>query len=456
MSNYNLKIPDKGIPHEELLEILGGEMKKDDIRPYSGHAFGLCYIAGKEHSEFLKKVYSSYLITNGLNPMAYPSLKTMENEVVSMTAWMLNGNKKTAGTMTSGGTESILMAVKTHRDWARDKKGIQNPEMILPHTVHPAFSKAAHYFDVKPIYIPCGEDYRVDINQVEESINENTILIVGSAPCYPYGVIDPIEELAALAKEKGIGCHVDACLGGYFLPWVERLGYPLSSKWDFRIPGVTSISADLHKYGYAAKPASVVLYHSDKLRQFQFYVYSNWCGGIYGSPSAPGTRPGGAVAAAWAAMNALGQDGYMEATKDTMNIAQRLMKGINAIDGLHIIGEPEMAIYAWKFEDSIELDFFELIDLIENKAGWMINRMQNPPAAHHMTSRVHMPIVDEFLNDLRWAMKELKTKPSSKHIEGQAAMYGMMGTIEDKGKINDIIRRVLLNQYSYTPMKKKK
>ncbi len=387
--------------------------------------------------------------------MAYPSLRIMETEVISMTAWMLNGNKKATGSMTSGGTESILMAVKTHRDWARDKKGIQSPEMILPSSVHPAFIKAAHYFDVKPIYIPIREDFRVDTAKVEEKINENTILLVGSAPCYPYGVIDPIEELARLAKEHNVGCHIDACLGGYFLPWVERLGYNLTSKWDFRVPGVTSISADLHKYGYAAKPASVIMYENEKLRKYQFYIYSDWCGGIYGSPTASGTRSGGAIAAAWASMNALGQNGYLETTKDTMETALKIMNGINAIDGLHVMGKPEMSVYAWTLDKDINLDFFKLIDLMENKGGWMINRMQNPPAAHHMTSRVHMPIIDEFLSDLKWALEKLKTMPSSESIKGQAAMYGMMGTIEDKGKLDDIVLRILLNQYSYSPRKKK-
>lgn len=449
-----LEIPESGISREQLLEQLDGEMREEDINPYSGKAFGLSYIESKEHNEFLKKVYTSFLLENALNPMAYPSLKTMETEVIAMAAWMLNGNRKTTGTMTSGGTESILMSVKTHRDWAEDTKGITNPEIILPNTVHPAFDKAAHFFKVKPIHVPIREDFRVDVDAVNEAITENTVLIVGSAPCYPYGVIDPIEELSEIAKDKNIGCHVDSCLGGFMLPWVEKLGYPIFNKFDFRLPGVTSISADLHKYGYAAKPASVIVYKSDKIRKYQFYVYSDWCGGIYGSPSAPGTRPGGAIAAAWAAMKSLGQDGYMTAAKDVMEITKRFTNGINKIDGLHVMGDPDMAVYAYTFDDDIKFNFYKYVDILENKGGWMINRMQNPPAAHHMTSRVHEPIIEEFLTDAEWAMEKIKTMPPDEHVKGEAAMYGMMGTFDDRGEVDDIVRDILLKQYSYVPRKK--
>ena len=449
-----LEIPKNGVPHEEILNTLKEEQKKGDIKPQSGRVFGLSYLVDEEHTEFLKRAYSLYFEANALNPMSYPSLKNMEAEVVAMTAWMLNGTRKTTGTMTSGGTESILMGIKTHRDWARDTKGVTKPEMILPITAHPAFEKAAHYFDVKPVHIPIRDDFRADIESIKKVLNENTILIVGSAPCYPYGVIDPIEDLATIAAENDIGCHIDACLGGFMLPWVEKLGHPIYCKWDFRIPGVTSISADLHKYGFAAKPASTILYRSDDIRKYQFYIYSDWCGGVFGSPSMPGSRPGGAIAAAWAALKALGQEGYISNTRDSMEIAKKMMDGINSIEGLHIMGEPDMAIYAWTFDDDVDLDFFTLLDILKSKGGWTINRMQSPPAAHHMTSRTHMPIVDEFLSDLKWSMKKLRSLPSTAKIEGQAAMYGMMATIKDREKTDQIVRDLLLQTYSYHPKKK--
>lgn len=453
MASKQLEIPKEGVPHETLEEILDGEMRAGDIDPWSGRSFGLCYLAGREHAEFVQRAYAKYFISNALNPQAFPSLQRMENEVVAMAAWMLHGGRTTTGTMTTGGTESILMAMKTYRDQAREKRGITTPEMILPVTAHPAFEKAAHYFDIKPVHVPLTADYRVDVDLVQEALTGDTVVLVGSAPCYPYGVIDPIEALAALARDHKIGCHVDGCLGGFLLPWVEKAGYPISHIWDFRVKGVTSISADLHKYGYAAKPASVVLYKNDRLRKYQFYVYSDWVGGIYGSPSLLGSRPGGAIAAAWASIRALGQDGYVAATRDVMETAKRMIAGINAVPELRVMGEPDAAVYAYTFHDDVDLDFFKFVDFMEAK-GWFINRMQDPPAAHHMTSRVHVPIVDAFLADLLAAIADLRAAPPTDRAEGQAAMYGMMATFDDRAKIDEIVRGFLLQTYKYSPKKR--
>lgn len=455
MTKNILEIPEKGLSENHIMENLKEELNNEDIDPWSGRSFGLCYLAGKKHTDLVRKAYNEYFVTNGLNPMAFPSLRTMETEVVAMSAWLLNGNRNTTGNMTTGGTESILMAVKAHRDYYRDKKDISDPELILPATAHPAFDKAAHYFDIKTIHIPIREDYRVNVEEMHEKISENTILLVGSAPCYPYGVIDPIGKIASLAKEYNIGCHVDSCLGGFMLPWVEKAGYPLYCEWDFRVDGVTSISADLHKYGYAAKPASVVLFESDKLRKYEFYVYSDWCGGIYGTPNILGTRPGGSFSAAWAALKYQGQEGYITICKEVMKTAKKFIKGINNIDGLHVMGEPDMCVYAYTLDEELNLDFFKLLDLMKQKGNWTINRMQNPPAAHHMTSRVHMPIVETFLDDLAWAFEELQKLPEHKKVKGQAAMYNMMATIDDKEQINDIVTDILLKQYTFDPKKRK-
>jgi glutamate/tyrosine decarboxylase-like PLP-dependent enzyme len=380
----------------------------------------------------------------------------METEVVAMAAWMLNGDRKTTGTMTSGGTESILNSIKSHRDWGQKVKGIEEPEMVLPISAHPAFEKGAHYFNVKSVHAPLKDNFRVDVEKMAELINENTVLLVGSAPCYPYGVIDPIEDIAKLALEHEIGCHVDSCLGGFMLPWVEKAGYPIYCPWDFRVEGVTSISADLHKYGYAAKPASVILYRDDDLRKHQFYIYSKWKGGIYGSPSLPGTRPGGAIAAAWAALKTIGQEGYINTCKEIMEATKKMCEGINEIEDLHVLGEPDMSVFSYTFNEGVDLNFYKLIDLVEQKGNWFINRMQDPPAAHHNICRLHASIVDEFLEDLKWGVEKLKTMPSSEKVKGQAAMYGMVGTIEDSGKIDDIVRDILLKQYTYDAKKNKK
>ena len=239
--------------------------------------------------------------------------------------------------MTTGGTESILMAMLTAREWGRaNKPKIKQPEVVLPSTAHPAFDKAAHYFGLKLVRVPVGGDLRADVDAMRRAVTVDTVLVVGSAPSYPHGVVDPIAEIAKLAQERKILCHVDACVGGMMLPFVRKLGYPVPD-WDFRVPGVTSISVDLHKYGYAAKGASVILYRDKALRRHQLFASTDWPGGIYASPTMTGTRPGGAIAAAWAVLNFLGEDGYLRIADTVMRTTVRLRDGINALDGLRIV-----------------------------------------------------------------------------------------------------------------------
>ncbi|GAH62985.1 unnamed protein product, partial [marine sediment metagenome] len=226
MARQKVILPKEGIPRDELLKIMG-EARKGDANWQNGRMWSLVNRASDEHTELLKEVFNMFFSENALSPFAFPSLKKFESEVISMTIDLLGGNRRACGSMTSGGTESILLAVKTYRDWARDKfPEIKEPEMILPSSAHPSFEKAAKYFDVKPIYVPVDDkSYRADVKAMKDILSENTILIVGSAPDYPRGVVDPITELGALAKESGIGMHVDACLGGYMLPFARKLGY---------------------------------------------------------------------------------------------------------------------------------------------------------------------------------------------------------------------------------------
>lgn len=259
-----------------------------------------------DHDTMLSEVWSTFMHTNALNPMMYPSLRKFETEIISMTAWMLNGDDKSCGALTSGGTESILMAVKAYRDRAKKlRPNITKPNMIVPTTIHPAFEKAGHYFGVELIHIDLEDDMRVNVKLVEKAINRNTILLVGSAPQYCHGVVDPIQKLSDIALSHGLPLHVDACFGGFMLPWLEKLGYDIPT-FDFRIPGVTSMSADVHKYGYSSKGASVILYRNEELRSHQYFAYGSWPGGLFGSPSLTGSRPGGMIAAAWAAL--VGED----------------------------------------------------------------------------------------------------------------------------------------------------
>lgn len=261
-----VRLQPRGIPREKLFEQMK-ELKQQDADYRQGRTWSLVYYGGEELTSVLEEAYRMYFHTNALNPMAFPGLRKFENEVVAMTASMLGGGPETCGNMTSGGTESILMAVKTARDLSRARRpGVIAPEMVIPASIHPAFLKAAHYLGVKAVRTPLGDDFRADMDAVRAAVNENTILVVGSAPAYPHGVIDPIEELAALAEEKGIICHVDSSLGGFLLPFVSKLGYPVPP-FDFRVPGVTSMSADVHKYGFAAKGASVILYRDREIRR---------------------------------------------------------------------------------------------------------------------------------------------------------------------------------------------
>ena len=337
-----MELPKQGRSREDVRGEIEQALGRDaDWR--GGKIWSLVYFAGEDVSEVLKDAYTAAFYTNGLGPGAFKSLRKFESEVIAMTAGLL-GEPEATGNMTSGGTESILMAVKTARDYARAERGITEPEMVLPVSAHPAFDKSAQYLGVKAVHTPLRDDFRADVEAMRAAITPNTVLVVGSAPNYPFGTIDSIPEIAALALERGIPCHVDACLGGFLLPFVERLGYDVPP-WDFRVPGVSSMSSDLHKYGFSARGASTVMYRDGAYRRHQFFTQTDWPGGLYGSPTMTGSRPGAAVAAAWAVLTYLGEDGYMRLAKVIMDTTRKLMDGVNAIDGLKVLGEPDMSVF---------------------------------------------------------------------------------------------------------------
>jgi glutamate/tyrosine decarboxylase-like PLP-dependent enzyme len=425
-----MKFPAKGTSHHEITAEMRDALSRDaDWR--GGKTWSLVYFAGDDVAAVLKEAYELAFFTNGLGPAAFKSLKKFEAEVVAMTADLL-GNPDAAGNMTSGGTESILMAVKTARDWALAEKGITEPEMVIPLTAHPAFDKAAQYLGVKVAHTPLREDLRADVTAVSAAITANTILLVGSAPCYPFGTIDPIPEIASLAQERGIACHVDACLGGFLLPFVKLLGYSVPP-WGFSVPGVTSISADLHKYGFSARGASTVMYRDAQYRRHQFFAQTDWPGGLYGSPTMTGSRPGGAIAAAWAVLNYLGMDGYTRLAKIIMETTRALVDGVNAIPGLKVLGEPDMSVFAFS---SDTIDIYAVADGLE-AMGWYPDRQQLPPSLHCMVTPAHQDIVQPYLADLDKAVGGVTADgPAS---GGRAAMYGMLGTLPDRGAVRNVI-----------------
>jgi sphinganine-1-phosphate aldolase len=438
-------IPAHGRSHEEVLGDLDA-VASSDVDWHAGRAFSLVYHASDEHSALLKAAYTRYFSENGLNPLAFESLRRFEAEVVAMTAAMLNGAPRAAGTMTSGGSESIMMAVKTYRDAGRTERGIERPRLVLPASAHPAFFKACHYLMVEPVVVGLTDDFRVDVHAMRAAVTDDTVAVVGSAPCYPYGVVDPIGEIGALALDRGIGFHVDACLGGFLLPWVERLGHPVPP-WDFRVEGVTSISADVHKYGFAAKGASTITYRDADLRRHQFYVSTDWVGGIYVSPTAAGTRPGGAIAAAWAAMQTMGEDGYLALAERIVDLGSRMISGIGAIPGLRVLGEPVLrSVFAFTSDDA-DVNIFAVGDVLRRR-GWHPDKQIRPDALHMMITTPHVDVVEPFLTDLAEAVETVRDQPELA-TQGEAAMYGMLSDMpqDQQGEADDFVLQVLDGLY---------
>ncbi len=443
MADGEKRIPKKGANAGKLLTRMKA-LRTKDVDWRHGKAFSLVFHQSDEHSQLLKDAYDLFFEGNGLNPMAFESLRTFEYEVLRMTAGMLNGGGEAVGTMTSGGTESILLAVKTYRELARARRPkVRRPQIVVPQSVHVAFDKAGKYFDVDVQHVPLEEDGGVDVAAMRRAITNDTIALVGSAPNYPNGAIDPIEALSDLALEHELPLHVDACIGGFFLPWAERLGRGIPP-FDFRLPGVTSMSADLHKYGYAAKGASTVLYRNMDYMRPQLFVSVDWPGGIFVSPSLPGTRPGGAIAAAWAALNAMGEEGYTANAKVVLETADRFTEGINAIDGLAVLGKPLVGVFAYAPTDPT-LSCYAIADQLA-KCGWHIDRQQRPQCIHLMLNPGHAEIVDEYLEDLRNAVTYVRENPDAA-ASGSAPAYGLMSNAPMRSLVASNVRSIAEEMY---------
>jgi glutamate/tyrosine decarboxylase-like PLP-dependent enzyme len=403
-----------------------------------GFVSGAVYHGDTGHIDFLNQVYAINSQSNPLHADVWPSTSKFEAEIIAMTANMLGGmDQEICGTVSSGGTESILLAMKTYRDWAGEQRGITRPEMIVPVTAHAAFDKASQYFNIKLVHIPVDENYRADVEAARRAITPNTIVIVGSAPSFPHGAIDPIEEISETAREHGIGFHTDACLGGFVLPWAEKLGYPVPG-FDFRLPGVTSISADTHKYGYAAKGTSVILYRSRELLHHQYYTATDWPGGLYFSPTFAGSRPGALSAACWAALTSIGAEGYLSATKKILETAQIIKNGIRQITELRVLGDP-LFVVAFASET---LDIYKVLDYMARKK-WSLNGLHRPACVHLCVTLRHTQpgVAQRFIDDLREAVSFVKDHPEEKGT--MAPVYGMAATLPLRGLVSDMLKRYL-------------
>ncbi|XP_020110710.1 sphingosine-1-phosphate lyase [Ananas comosus] len=436
--NWRTELPIVGLSEGAIQELK--EAKAKDV-VWQGKCSGTVYIAGNEsdgHFALINEAYSMFSHTNPLHQDVFQSVARFEAEVVAMTAALLGSKEKTSGgqicgNMTSGGTESILLAVKTSRDYMRSKKGITKPEMIIPESAHSAYDKAAQYYNIKLWRVPVNKNFVADVKGIKQRINRNTILIVGSAPGFPHGIIDPIEELGELASSYGICLHVDLCLGGFVLPFARKLGYPLPP-FDFSVKGVTSISTDVHKYGLAPKGTSIVLYRNHEIRKHQFVAVTEWSGGLYVSPTMAGSRPGGLIAGAWAAMMSLGLNGYLENTRQIMEVAKKIQKGIEEIPQLFIVGKPHMTVIAF---GSNVLDIFEVNDIMSSK-GWHLSALQRPNSLHICVTLQHVTVFEDFLNDLKDSVKIVKENPGP--IDGgMAPIYGAAGKMPDRGMVRDLL-----------------
>jgi sphinganine-1-phosphate aldolase len=410
------------------------EFHHGDLRWKQGRAFSLSYYAGPEAYAVATEAYSQFSSENALNTDAFPSLKAMQADVIGNVCSLLGGDENTVGVFTSGGTESILTAVKGARQRGR-ARGVTQPEMVLPTTAHAAFSKAAAYFDIKTIRVPVDQNYKADVEAMAASITPDTILIVGSAPSYPQGVIDPIAALGELAQEFDVLFHVDACMG-FTMPFLQKLGL-VGADWNFTVPGVTSISCDLHKYGYVAKGASVLAHRSKDLRKHQFFLTSDWLGGLYGSPAILGTRSGGSLASAWAMQQYFGADGYLEITKRAYEARVQLEAGIEAIEGLAVRGKPETTLIAFGADlalpENERIDIYAVGDYLwasgdvgsglGTGGGWYCDRQTPPDSLHCTVNAAHHGVIPEFLIALNTAIAAVRANAT---VGDRTKAYGTL------------------------------
>lgn len=439
------RLDPEGRERESILAELATMAAEEDRIADQGRVSGSIYHGGHDHYAFLTEAFRLFAHANVLQRDMYPSATKLEAEIVAMTAHMLHGDEHVCGVVTFGGTESLINPMLVYRDRGRAEKGITRPEVIIPVTAHVALDKAAHLLGIELLKAPLSEDWRVDVRWVRDHVTKNTVALVGSAPNYAHGLIDPIEDLAAIARGNDIGLHVDGCLGGFILPWGEGLGYPIP-RFDFRVPGVTSISADTHKYGYALKGTSVLLYRDAALRKYQYFTNPDWPGGIYFSPGLSGSRSGGVVAATWAAMVSLGEHGYLDIARKIFGTAATIRDGVASIPELEVIGDPTFLV-AFRARD---LNIYHVNDHLIAK-GWRLNALQLPPALHFCVTRPNTApgVAEAFIRDLREAVEYARHPAREEPRSG--ALYGLGGTAAGNEILNTLFTAALDAMYEVAP-----
>lgn len=444
-TNYR-RIPDEPRDRADILAAVTAMAAGEDATGDDGKVSGSLYSGDHEHYAYLGEVFSRFAHANVLQRDMYPSATKFEGEIIAMVLDLLHGGTDACGVVTSGGSESLLTALYTYREVARGR-GVTRPNVVMPVTAHVALDKGAYWMDIEVRHAPLTETFTADVAAMADLVDDQTIALVGSAGDYAHGLIDPIEDIAALAVEHGIGMHVDGCLGGLLWPWAEDLGYPIP-RWDFRVPGVTSISADTHKYGYALKGTSTLLYRDKDLRRHQYFTYPDWPGGLYLSPGLAGSRSGGLIAATWAAMVTMGRSGYLAAAQGILRTAAEIRAGIDAVDGLRIIGDPLFLIAFTA--DSDDLDIYLVNDALK-KSGWRMNALQLPPALHFCVTRPNTRpgVAAAFLSDLRAAVQYARDNHGTPAESG--AMYGLGHTPAAHEAIGSVMAGVLDAMHEVAP-----
>ncbi|XDT20246.1 Pyridoxal-dependent decarboxylase conserved domain [Nakaseomyces glabratus] len=440
-------LPKEGLSSESINSELD---KLNSILPHTsweqGRVSGAVYHGGKELIKLQSEAFEKYCVANQLHPDVFPAVRKMEAEVVSMTLKMFNAPETGCGTTTSGGTESLLLACLSAKVYGLKHRGITEPEMIVPVTAHAGFDKAAYYFGIKIHHVDLDPvTYKVDLKKVKRLINGNTVLLAGSAPNFPHGIVDDIEGLGKLAQKYKIPLHVDCCLGSFIIAFMEKAGFNDIGSFDFRVPGVTSISCDTHKYGFAPKGSSVIMYRNSELRKHQYYVDSKWTGGLYGSPTLAGSRPGALVVGCWSTMIHMGESGYKDSCTRIVSTARKLKDHIrNKLPQLEVLGDPKLSVVSFS---SNKLNIYELADRLA-KSGWHLNALQKPAALHLAITTLSVPTIDTFIETLTEAVEQMSADPTSTpSTEGTSALYGVAGSVKTTGVADKLITAFLDTLY---------
>ena len=439
------RIPDEAVDRDSVLADIALMATAEDAQGDAGRVSGSLYSGDHEHYDFLTDVFGEFAHANVLQRDMYPSATKFEGEIVAMVANMLHAPVP-AGVVTSGGSDSLIHALYSYREDARESRGVTRPNVVLPVTAHVALRKGAHWMGIEVRDVPVTDEFIADVPAMASAIDDQTIAIVGSAGDYAHGLIDPIPELGALAMERGIGLHVDGCLGGFLLPWAEELGYDVPA-WDFRVDGVTSISADTHKYGYALKGTSALIYRDTTLRARQWYSVTDWPGGLYLSPGLAGSRSGGLIASTWAAMVTTGRSGYLDRARALLIVNDTIKAGIReGIPELQIIGDP---IFMTSFQSDV-VDVYLVNDALK-KAGWRMNALQLPPALHFCVTgpNTQPGIAEAFVADLRVAVDYALEHAGQPAESG--AMYGFGATPSGRETLTSAMNGVLEAMHATAP-----